>query len=274
MASLVLSVSKFNTDRLLDEFPECRDKVAHVPNGADDLFFEPPTDRERQAVRTDLGLAPEMPYLLSVANFQARKNLAKLLGAAGRLPEVRDGSLAVVLVGDGSDSEAESLRTAAAKIGPKAIVKTPGYRQGRSLAAIYSEAAALVFPSLCESFGIPAVEAMARGCPVALANSTALPEVAGDAGWYFDPESEEAIAQTLRNLLDRPEERRWRAETGREIAANYRWTAATDRLVETFKEHRGNGPAITGSPGRPPTPGGSPSPDPRPPGSPGHSATG
>ena len=55
-------------------------------------------------------------------------------------------------------------------------------------------ATALVFPSLCESFGIPAVEAMAQGTPVALADSTALPEIGGDAGWYFDPESEEAIA--------------------------------------------------------------------------------
>ena len=81
----------------------------------------------------------------------------------------------------------ELLREAAAAAGPRVLIRMPGYRQGHDLRAIYAEATALVFPSLCESFGIPAVEAMAQGLPVALADSTALPEIGGEAGWYFDP---------------------------------------------------------------------------------------
>ena len=206
-ADLVLSVSRFNTGQLLEAFPGCRGRVAYVPNAADDLFFEPAPPHERARVRDDLGLPPGMPYLLSVANFQPRKNLVRLVKAASRLPEVSGGELALVIVGSGAEEEAGPLREAAVAAGRRALIRMPGYRQGRALRAAYAEAAAMVFPSLCESFGIPAVEAMAQGIPVALADSTALPEIGGEAGWYFDPTSEDAIANTIRRLLDDPGER-------------------------------------------------------------------
>ncbi len=234
-ADRVLSVSDFNTRKLLDMYPICRGKVCHVPNAAEDLFFGEATASERAGVRPDLGLAPGMPYLISVASFQARKNLVRLVSAAGRLREVAAGELAVVLLGAGDEAEAAPIRGAIEALGRKAVVRLPGYRQGRALRASYAEATALVFPSTCESFGIPAVEAMAQGVPVALADSTALPEIGGEAGWYFPPTDEEAIAGAIRDLLDRSDERARRVAIGREIAARYRWQAANDRLMEAFR---------------------------------------
>ncbi len=233
-ADRVLSVSEFNTTQLLQYFPECTGKVATVPNAADDLFFETTTAPERLAARPEIGLKQGQPYLLSVANFQPRKNLSRLVRVASRLTEVASGDLALVLIGEGDEHQTELIREAIQASGSKATILMPGYRQGPKLRALYAEATALVFPSTCESFGIPAVEAMAQGCPLALANSTALPETAGDAAWYFDPEVDDSIYSTLRSLLDSPTERDRLTAIGRTVAVQYRWKTANDALLRAL----------------------------------------
>ena len=235
-ADRVFSVSRFNTDPLLNADPHLAGRVAQVPNAADELFQSPATAEERAAVRQQLGIPDQMPFLLSVANFQPRKNLERLVRAAARLPQVSAGEMVVVLVGEGSEEETRrltevirSLRT------PRTQIHLPGYLQGVALRAAYAEASALVFPSLCESFGIPVLEAFSQGCPVALANTSGLPEVGREAGWYFEPTAEGEITDTISQLLNSDSTRLERIEIGRSISREYRWQESARAVLESLR---------------------------------------
>ena len=83
-------------------------------------------------------------------------------------------------------------------------VRFAGEVSDSELIALYAGAAALVFPSLYEGFGLPLLEAMQMGCPVMSSNSASLPEVAGDAALYFDPRSVESLADCLLRVQDEP----------------------------------------------------------------------
>src|SRR5262249_42087110 len=170
------------------------------------------------------------------ANFQPRKNLIRFLHSVSRLADVATGAIAVVLVGTGSSEQSRAMREVIDQLPRRAIVSMPGYREGAKLRAAYAEALALVFPSTCESFGIPAVEAMSQGCPVALADSTALPEIARDSGWYFNPTDEDAITQTLRELIESPSIRATRCKTGRKVASRFRWANTCQMLVNALRD--------------------------------------
>jgi glycosyltransferase involved in cell wall biosynthesis len=110
------------------------------------------------------------------------------------------------------------------------------------LAALYRRAACLVFPSLYEGFGLPVLEAMASGCPVAASNRGAIPEVCGDAGVLFDPDDVFAIANGVREALGRADELR---ELGIARAAGYTWEESARRHEAVFEAAASGGRAGT-----------------------------
>ena len=237
-ADLILSVSRFNTEQLLDAFPACRGRVAYVPNGGRRPVFRAGSEPRPETGPRGPGSASEGP----VSAIRGELPAAEEPGASDqcRRPAARSRSRRSG-VGAHRCRRQEAARPFArrgGRGGRRALIRMPGYRQGRALRAVYAEATALVFPSLCESFGIPAVEAMSQGLPIALADSTALPEIGGEAAWYFNPYSEDAIADSLRRLLDDSSERTRRAMLGRAIAGHYRWQNANDLLVEALLARR------------------------------------
>ncbi len=151
------------------------------------------------------------PFLLYPARAWPHKNHARLLEAFALVRDDRP-ELRLVLTGAGHEALAAPRGRRAARTGLRG-----------ELIALYRTAAALVFPSLYEGFGLPPLEAMACGCPVAASNRGALPEVCGDAAVLFDPEDVEAIAAGIIASLERADEL---ARAGLARAAGFTWEAA------------------------------------------------
>jgi glycosyltransferase involved in cell wall biosynthesis len=126
------------------------------------------------------------------------------------------------------------LRAHALRLGLGSDVRFLGWVTAEELEGLYAVAAGFVFPSLAEGFGLPVLEAMARGVPVACSGRGALAEVAGDAALLFDPESEPAIAAAVRRLIDdRPEARRL-AAAGRRRAERFSWRATASATLASY----------------------------------------
>jgi glycosyltransferase involved in cell wall biosynthesis len=156
---------------------------------------------------------PREPFLLYPANAWPHKNHATLFRALELLPELR-----LVLTGSGHNRPLP------------ARVEALGRVSERQLVDLYRRAAALVFPTLYEGFGQPALESLACACPAAVSDLPPLREVCGDAAVYFDPSDPEAIAAGVREALARG------GATGPARAALFTWDACARRHEEVYRE--------------------------------------
>ena len=176
--------------------------------------------------------AGERPVALSVSAKRPHKNLARLIGALGRIPKERRPVLA--LPGYPTPHEQE-LRELAGARGLAGDVRFLSWVSAEELDSLYAAADCFVFPSLYEGFGFPVLEAMARGVPVATSGRASLAEVVGDAALMFDPEDEASIAQAIEKLLgDEPLRDRLRAAGG-ERAARFTWQRAAELTVASYR---------------------------------------
>ena len=207
-ARAVIVPSRFVQQRVLEELGLAPERVHVIPHGVDHAVFAP-------------GKEEREPFLLYPARPWPHKNHARLFAAfellRRELPELR-----LVLTGAGLDG-LRGLPAAADVLGEVAAPR---------LAALYRTAACLVFPSLYEGFGLPPLEAMACGCPVAAANVGPLPEVCGDAAVYFDPRDPEAMANGVREALALADEMR---ELGLVRAAGFTWEESTRRHEAVYR---------------------------------------
>jgi alpha-1,3-rhamnosyl/mannosyltransferase len=110
-----------------------------------------------------------------------------------------------------------------------------GFVDASELEGLYAAASLFVLPSHNEGFGLPVLEAMARGVPVACSSVSALPEVGGDAARYFDPESPEQIGTVIAELLSDEHARHQMAQDGRRRAAQMTWAQTADATLESYR---------------------------------------
>jgi glycosyltransferase involved in cell wall biosynthesis len=196
------------------------DKVDVVPLG---VTPAPPVEPARD-VRERFGIG-DGPMLLSVSAKRPHKNLMRLLDAVALLPD----RPVLVIPGYPTPHEAE-LRDRAAALGVRAVF--PAWVSAADLEGLYAQAAAFVFPSLAEGFGLPVLEAMARGVPVACSGRSSLPEVAGDAAVLFDPLDPRAIAAAIERAVADAE--RLRA-AGRARVAAFTWERTAQLTASSYE---------------------------------------
>jgi glycosyltransferase involved in cell wall biosynthesis len=207
-AGQVIVISGWVKERVVERLGLPPDRVHAIHLGVDPERFSPVPDVRRE------------PFLVYPARPWPHKNHARLLEAFALLRRERP-ELRLVLTGVGHD--------------PAGLPEGVEARDGvppEELASLYRRAGALVFPSLYEGFGLPPVEAMACGCPVACSSAGSLPEVVGDAAVLFDPLDPEAIAAGVSEALERASEL---SERGLSRAKTFTWDAtarAHDRVYE------------------------------------------
>jgi glycosyltransferase involved in cell wall biosynthesis len=173
---------------------------------------------------------PPGPYLLAIGDLRAKKNLGRLVEAYARL---RAEGLEHRLVLAGLDTgEGEAVRRAAGD----APVELAGYVSDARLDALLRGADLLVHPSLYEGFGFVVLEAMERGCPVAVSDATCLPETAGDAAELFDARDTSAIARAVAAVLDDPGRRAELVDAGRRHAAGFDWARTASQTLDVYRE--------------------------------------
>ncbi len=176
--------------------------------------------------------AGERRIVLDVSAKRPHKNLLRLVGALALIPPERRPLL--VIPGYPTRHEAE-VRARAAELRLDGDIRFLGWITPAELEGLYAAAACFVFPSLYEGFGLPVLEAMARGVPVACSGRGALSEVAGDAALFFDPESEPAIAEAIERVLGDPGTAERLRTAGLHRASEFSWAAAAQGTIGSYE---------------------------------------
>jgi glycosyltransferase involved in cell wall biosynthesis len=201
---------------------------------------EVPPEHETRA-RFGLG---SRRVLLSLSAKRPHKNLTALIDALAQLPQQTRPVL--VLPGYPTAHEAE-LRERARELGVQKDVRFPGWISAEELEGLWAQADAFVFPSLYEGFGLPVLEAMDRGVPVACSNASSLPEVAGDAALLFDPHDTAQLAGALGRLLTDKTLCATLIERGREQVRHFTWQRTASLTLASYARALGAAAGAVGS---------------------------
>jgi glycosyltransferase involved in cell wall biosynthesis len=228
-ADRVIALSQDGADQIVEHLRVSRERIDVIPLGQG--VVEPVAPTPERQLRSQLALG-DGPVVLTVAAKKVHKNLGRLIEAMAVVVQ-RWPDAMLVLPGKPTEHERE-LRELATRLGIDANVAFPAYVDSPDLEGLYALARCFVLPSLNEGFGLPILEAMRRGVPVACARASALPEVAGDAALYFEPHSVPDIARAMDELLADPELAARLAARGCEHQARFTWEAAAHGTLESY----------------------------------------
>lgn len=223
-ASLVLTVSDFSRQRIIEVFGLPPEKVLAEP-------IPPP-----QAAKATPASGQPSGFILYIGTVEPRKNVAGLVeGYLSLPPAVRSRHRLVLAGGQGWQSENTIARIQELESQGENIVMT-GYVSDQQRASLYKEAAVVVVPSIYEGFGMPILEAMSYGTPVAVSDIPVFKEVAGQAALYFDPNSDQSIKNALAKVLSDKALAKRLSTAGSNRLKDYSWQTVAQELYAHIRE--------------------------------------
>ncbi len=225
MASRIITPSDATARDVLRVFPHSQGKTVAIADAADDF-----SAGEVGTIPAGLPLY-DRPYILSMGNTKAHKDLPTLLDAFQRLAPNRAG-LHLVLVGE----EPKGYLDGKLSGEPRRRAHFTGPVSDDQLRALYRGASVFAFPSLYEGFGLPPLEAMAMGTPVVAARAASVPEVVGDAAILVPPQDARAMLAALAKVLDSQGLRSELSAKGLARARQFTWALTAKQTVEVYAE--------------------------------------
>jgi glycosyltransferase involved in cell wall biosynthesis len=225
----LVAISAATRDELVARYPKAAGRTAIAQPAAGPQFTAVRTDEDEQALAR---LGVRSPYVLATGTLEPRKNLPRLIEAFTALPEHVRAARQLVLAGAPGWETAETFAHVARHA---RMVKTLGYVPDEDLPALYRGADVFCYPSLYEGFGIPVLEAMCCGTAVLTSGRSSMPEVAGDAARYVDPEDMADIAKGLSELLSDPPLRETLVARGLTRARQFTWEGTARAVLEVLE---------------------------------------
>jgi len=232
LADRVVTISEAAREEILSRFPVDSERVVVIHNGYAGLERSAPRESSEAEVRNG-------PYLLAVGTLKAHKNYPRLLEAFATLPFE---GLHLVIVGRDDGMSGDLMRRAAA-LGVRERVTLCGFLPEADLRRYYRGATAFVAPSLYEGFGMPVLEAMAHGAPVACSNLAVFREIAAQAAVYFDPADPRSIRETVAGLVRDSVLRSRLVRAGLERVTRFTWHSSARKAFRLYEELAGVGGA-------------------------------
>lgn len=231
-ASAILTDSEFVKREMIELFSVPPEKIFPVLLGVSPDFFP----HDSQTCRDFLAEQQLTfgSYVLSVGTLEPRKNIPALIDAYSMLPVALQNRFPLVLVGM-RGWLTSGLEARMKPLVERGVVKPLGYVHDAAMPLVYSGAAAFVFPSLYEGFGLPVLEAMACGVPVISSRTSSLPEVVGNAGVLVDPHDVDALAESLRRVLEDRTFREQLGPRGLQQAAGFSWKQTAAATIDVYR---------------------------------------
>lgn len=235
--TVIFAISEFTKRDLLTSRPDLNPRQITVIPLAAGPSFKPCHDLSaKAAVRAKYGVPPKVPFVLSLATLEIRKNLDQVVNAFVLYLEQNESSLMHLVLAGMSGWKLEQLQSALAAAGRwrHRIVLT-GFVEDRDLSALYSDALCFIYLSRYEGFGLPPLEAMACGTPVICADNSSIPEVVGQAGLLLDAEDVQGVADAIRQISSSEEFRASLSHAGLARARLFSWERCAEIVGETLR---------------------------------------